>query len=282
MNCKVLSARSNCRSLALGVPCGTPPAAFMSAAQLTPSASPVSMNGRIAPITGNTTPSARAASPFSANSSETTSIVRIAKCARQGDRRAGGQNARVLRMSKQRKIQGLLAQIDRAGAGHRTVAGLEHQGSGRHDAVLDLEPAHQTLNGHHAQFLFLAARREHREDLADIQPERLDDQRIDLPAAHDHGELAIGRGGHVADRVALDRELGPAAERTDALLFHLDRADVDLECGQQLVELDVAQGQIEVTVQHAAWGIRGRRGFRACRRPDRHVPGQPLCARLGA
>ena len=75
MNCKVLSARSNCRAWRSECLAGTPPwAAFMSAAQLTPSASPVSMNGRIAPITGNTTPSARAASPFSSNSSETTSI----------------------------------------------------------------------------------------------------------------------------------------------------------------------------------------------------------------
>ena len=125
-----------------------------------------------------------------------------------------------------------MAQVDRAGPGHRAVAGLEHQGSGRHDAVLNLEPADQALNGHHARFLFFVARREHREDLADIQPERLDDQRIDLPAAHDHSELAVSRGGHVADRVTLERELGLAAERTDALLFHLDRADVDLERGQ--------------------------------------------------
>ena len=53
MNRKMLSARSNCRSWRLECLAGTTAlAAFMSAAQLTPSASPVSMNGRTAPITG--------------------------------------------------------------------------------------------------------------------------------------------------------------------------------------------------------------------------------------
>jgi hypothetical protein len=70
---------------------------------------------------------------------------------------------------------------------------------------------------------YLVARREHRKDLAEIEPERLDDQRIDLAAAHDHNELAVNRSGHVADRVALERELGMPAEGTDAFLFHLDR-----------------------------------------------------------
>jgi hypothetical protein len=43
------------------------------------------MNGRIAPITGNTTPSARAASPFSSNSFETTSIFGSRKVWRSGE-----------------------------------------------------------------------------------------------------------------------------------------------------------------------------------------------------
>ena len=41
--------------------------------------------------------------------------LRIAKCALDGDRRAGAQYARVLRVSEQHKIQGLFAQVDRAG-----------------------------------------------------------------------------------------------------------------------------------------------------------------------
>ena len=34
-----------------------------------------------------------------------------------------------------------------------------------------------------------------------------------------------------------------------------------MNAAKQLVELDVAQGQVEVTVQHAAWGIQADAGF---------------------
>ena len=34
-----------------------------------------------------------------------------------------------------------------------------------------------------------------------------------------------------------------------------------LNAAKQLVELDVAQGQVEVTVQHAAWGTEADAGF---------------------
>ena len=101
---------------------------------------------------------------------------------------------RIPPVSKQLNIQGFLAQVDRAGTGDCALAGHQHQRSGRHDAIPDLEWAHEALNGDHLP-PFLRRPPRAPEDLADIEPERFDDQRIDLSPVDDHSELPVSRTG---------------------------------------------------------------------------------------